>query len=42
MIEEPQVPTVPVNTFRGSRSAAKGVATGLLLGLALTLLMAIG
>ncbi len=42
MIEEPQVPTVPVNTFRGSRSAAKGVAAGLLLGLALTLLMAIG
>ena len=40
MIEEPQVPTVPVNTFRGSRSAAKGVAAGLLLGLALTLLMA--
>lgn len=42
MIEEPQVPTAPVNTFHGGRSAAKGGAAGLLFGLALTLLMALG
>ena len=40
MIEEPQVPVAPTNVFRGERSAMKGAAMGVLLGLGLTLLMA--
>lgn len=42
MIQEPVVPSTPVNTFQGTRTGIKWGAAGLLLGLALTFLLSLG
>lgn len=41
MIEQPVVPSTPVNTFQGTQTALKGGLFGLLLGLAVTMLLAL-
>lgn len=41
MIEQPVVPSTPVNTFQGTQTALKGGILGLVLGLAVTMLMAL-